>query len=63
MGNLEYIAHYIGARAAARWKLLELWEEIAVYKVKERLPSDAFRVGGPFAPLQVRGDGRAGSCR
>ena len=59
VGILEHVAHDVGAGAAAGRKLLELREEIAVDKVEERLAGDAFRVGGPVAPLQVGGDGRA----
>ena len=52
-------ARTFGAGAAAGRKILQLREEIAVDKGEEFLAGDAFRVGGPGAPLQASGDRRA----
>ena len=58
VGILEHVAHDVGAGAAAGRKLLERREEVAVDEGEQFLAGDAFRVGGPVAPLQVGGDGR-----
>ena len=46
------------ARGGVGGQVLERGEELDVDEVQQLLAGDALGVGGPFAPLQVLGDGR-----